>query len=226
MKKIILIQSRLSSSRFPKKMISKITKNITLVEYVYNRSKVSKEADNVVIITSNENSDDELYNLCLQKNIPIFRGDLNNVLSRYIKAGEYYNSSTICRVCGDSPFVDVNLIDKMFINMKSEELEYITIKNCLNGFVSEIIDLKTLKNISKITNKQDDLEHVTKYIVDNITKFKHKMIDSNLRPNDLKNITLTVDYESDLNLTKKVISYLNGFDFTSNNIIDILREIK
>ena len=67
MKKIILIQSRLSSSRFPKKMISKITKNITLVEYVYNRSKVSKEADNVVIITSNENSDDELYNLCLQR---------------------------------------------------------------------------------------------------------------------------------------------------------------
>ena len=85
MNNAILIQARLSSSRFPKKMLENIG-GITLMEYVYKRCKNSMRADRVIVITSNNKTDDELYRLCLDKNILVFRGDLENVLKRYIDA--------------------------------------------------------------------------------------------------------------------------------------------
>lgn len=223
MKKAILIQSRLSSSRFPKKMVAKIS-DLTLVEYVYNRCKSSQKADIVAIITSSESSDDELYDLCIKKEIPVFRGSLNNVLERYVNAGEHYKSDLICRVSGDSPFVDIESIDKMFTIMESEALDYMIVENCLNGFISEVINLNTLKSISNITNDKEDLEHVTRYIRNNLVKFNTKLIDSNLKPKELDYITLTVDYREDLELVKKIIKNLEDFNFTSNDIINILRK--
>jgi len=101
MKKAILIQARLNSSRFPKKMLKKLGE-FTLVEYVYNRCLASKETDLVGVITSLEKSDDELANLCKSKNIPFYRGNLNNVLDRYIKAGEFLTIEQIPQKVAES----------------------------------------------------------------------------------------------------------------------------
>ena len=93
----ILIQARLSSSRYPSKMLDKVG-NVTLLEYVYHRCKTSKLANKVIVITSTDKSDDALYDLCLDKEIPLFRGDLNNVLERYICAANENKIELICRV--------------------------------------------------------------------------------------------------------------------------------
>lgn len=224
MNKSILIQCRLSSSRFPKKMLETLG-GYCLFEYVYQRCKQSKQVDNVAIITSNQHSDDELYNLCLKKNIPVYRGDLDNVLERYINAANFFKSEIICRVCGDSPFVDIKAIDKMFLEMeKNSSLEYIITKNSLNGFMSEIF---TFGLISKINTNQltnEDLEHVTRYIKNNISCYNFKKMDLNLNPKDLENITLTIDYPADMIVAKVIVESLGGFDFSSKQVVNVLRE--
>jgi len=196
-----------------------------LFEYVYQRCKQSKQVDNVAIITSNQHSDDELYNLCLKKNIPVYRGDLDNVLERYINAANFFKSEIICRVCGDSPFVDIKAIDKMFLEMeKNSSLEYIITKNSLNGFMSEIF---TFGLISKINTNQltnEDLEHVTRYIKNNISCYNFKKMDLNLNPKDLENITLTIDYPADMIVAKVIVESLGGFDFSSKQVVNVLRE--
>ena len=78
MYKVIMIQARMSSLRFPGKMLMELS-GATLIEYVYNRCACSKLADSVVVITSNNNSDNVLYDKCIGKNIPVYRGSLNNV---------------------------------------------------------------------------------------------------------------------------------------------------
>lgn len=226
MKKIILIQARLSSSRFPKKMLSQL-KKMTLVEYVYSRCKESRKADSVVIITSNEKSDDELYDLCIKRDISVFRGSLDNVLKRYMDAGIKYNADIICRVCGDSPFVDVKAIDKMFMEMSNKtELEYITTKNSINGFLSEAFTLDLMKQVYNNDLSNDDLEHVTKYVRDNILNYKTSVLDLDLKPKELEDITLTIDYPSDIQIARKIVSKLKDFSFSSDDIIKILNDKK
>lgn len=226
MKKAILIQARLSSSRFPKKMMEKIG-DLTLLEFVYHRCKKSQYADDVIILTSIEKTDDALYNLCIEKQIPVFRGDLNNVLKRYIDAADHHKVDVICRVCGDSPLVDYNVIDMMFHHTTLDNsIEYLSTSNSLNGFISEVFTLDLLKNVYNKDLADDDKEHVTKYIRDNIINFNTKEFDINLRPQALQDFTLTVDYPEDIVLIRNIVNYIKDFNFTSNDIIKILNEMK
>ncbi|MCX6077352.1 MAG: hypothetical protein NTW78_10800 [Campylobacterales bacterium] len=226
MKKAILIQARLSSSRFPNKMLQEIN-GMTLAEFVYNRCKESKNSDDVIIITSKESSDDALYNMCINKNITVFRGELDDVLKRYIEASKYHNIDIVCRVCGDSPFVDIAAIDDMFYNFEySNEIEYIATTNSLNGFMSEIFRLNLLERIYDENLSKEDKEHVTKYIRDNILDFQAKELNLFLKPLELEKYTLTVDYPDDIVLIKKIASSLNDFHFTSNDIINILKQME
>jgi spore coat polysaccharide biosynthesis protein SpsF (cytidylyltransferase family) len=225
MKKAILIQSRLSSSRFPKKMIHNII-DITLVEYVYNRCKNSKEANEVIVITSDESSDDELYELCISKSIPVYRGDLDNVLKRYIDASLAHNVDIICRVCGDSPFVDTDAIDSMLQELSGDNLDYMVTTDALNGFLSEVFTLDLLQKIYNSNLTNDDKEHVTKYIRDNIEDYNTKEYSLELRVKDLEKYTLTIDYPKDMDIAKTIVRDLDGFDFTSKDIIKILKDMK
>mgnify|MGYP000673680609 CR=1 FL=1 len=226
MKKIILIQARLSSSRFPRKMLHGIL-GIPLVEYVFKRCKESKVANDVAVITSVEKSDDALYDFCKEKRIPVFRGPLDDVLRRYIMAAKYYNSSIICRVCGDSPFVDYMAIDKQFIEFeKKSSLEYTITTNCLNGFISEAFTLNLIKKIYNADLTKDEKEHVTKYIRDNKKSFEIKELNLNLRPKKLDSFTLTVDYPEDIEIAEKIVSKFDCINFTSEEIIQELNNMK
>jgi len=224
-KKGILIQARLSSSRFPKKMLEKVG-DVTLLEYVYLRCQKSKQADVVAIITSNDTSDNEIETICLKKNIPFFRGDLNDVLKRYIDASKYFDIDLVCRVSGDSPFVDVNGIDRQFLEFeRREELEYSIIDNSLNGFLSEVIKLDTLEKIDQLVTSSEDREHVTKYIRENLNKFNTTKIDIASKPREFEYLSLTVDYPEDIQIIRKVAKKLINFDFNSDDIIRNLKGI-
>lgn len=225
MKKCILIQSRLSSTRFPKKMLSQLG-DYKLVEYVYNRCKESKVADEVMVITSSQESDNELYEYCLLKDIAVFRGDLDNVFKRYLDAAQVNNIDVICRVCGDSPFVDVDAIDKMFIELSNNKLEYIAPINVLNGFMSEVFTLDLLQKVYNFELTKEDKEHVTKYVRDNKNRFKTKELNLNLRDKNLEKYTLTVDYPNELEIAQNIASNLKDFSFKSKDVINILKKIK
>lgn len=224
--KAILIQARLSSSRFPKKMLQKVGE-VTLVEYVYHRCLKSKIADQVIVITSTDESDDELYNLCNEKKIPVCRGSLNNVLERYIECAVRARATIVCRVCGDSPFVDIDAIDESLKLFETDETpDYVSTENTLNGFMSETIRLDVLKQIYSYPLSNDDKEHVTKYIRENREKFSTKFLNLDLNPVLLKDYTLTIDYENDLKITNRIIDRLDGFSFTSSDIIEILNTLE
>ena len=195
------------------------------MEYVYYRCKTSKESDFVAIITSKESSDDDIEKICIENNIPIFRGDLNDVLQRYVDAVEFFNVDLVCRVSGDSPFVDVESIDKQFELLSKSDKEYSIVTNCLNGFVSEVTKADTLKRISKYDLTDADKEHVTKYIRDNIDNFKSIQVDINKKPKRFEHVTLTIDYPNDIELARELAEQLPKFDFTSDDVISQLGEL-
>lgn len=222
--KALLIQARSSSKRFPGKMLMPVIGEIPLVEYVYKRSSVAKQPDIIAVITSGDSSDDRLFAYCMEHKIKVFRGSLDNVLDRYINAAEFFKADVICRLCGDSPFADIELIDKMFKIQAAEGLDYIAPdkKTCIAGLDSEVVTLAALRKSAEGASAGES-EHVTLFLKNNKKKFKTRFLDAGMRPAGIADIALTVDYPEDMEVCRRIAGSLGpGYDFKAEDIFNLL----
>lgn len=222
----IIMQARMSSKRFPGKMLSLIG-GLPLIEYLYERSK-RHHLKNIFIATSIDPSDDALYDFCLHKKIPAFRGNLDNVMARYIDAASWSGAKNIVRICADTPFVDFALAETLFGYLKTENVDYVsfTKETCLPCFYSEAFTLEALKKAASLTQEIEDLEHVTRFFIKNPGLFSVKWIDLDLNPEFAGSFRLTIDYPEDLDRANTVISRLKDkFSFTSNEVLGVIQKL-
>lgn len=223
----ILIQARMSSTRFPGKMLADIGP-YGLVEFVYRRCLEAKNPNIVAVITSLDPSDDKLYDFCIEHNIKIFRGNLDNVLSRYIEAADNFKIDTIVRVCGDSPFVDVEKIDEMLEIYQNKNLDYVNFDKTtvLWGLDSEVISTNLLKKISTLNLLDEDKEHVTLYIKKTIEQYKSAQIKLHHPQDQVEKLKLTVDYREDLELCKKLLKHFEHkqFKFSTDDVDQAIKK--
>ena len=223
----VIIQARMSSDRFPGKMMSKIA-GTPLIEYVYKRC-LESSTDKVLIATSNHKSDDVLYDYCIKKGMPVMRGSLDDVLERYIRAAESVGVDYIARICGDTPFVDISLVDEMLKTLIDKKIDYVTInrQTCESGFLSEAVTLKALKKADTLTSTVEDREHVTKFILNGNTIFSTQFLDVELNSSTNKKKRLTIDYPEDIQRANSIIDELNDkVAFTSREILEIVNNKK
>jgi len=221
----------MTSSRLPGKMLLKIG-GVPLYEFVYRRCQQVRGVDKVVLATSVHSSDTLLVDAALGCNFNVFRGALHNVLERYVACGKRENADIVIRVCGDSPFVDVELVNHLLDLFSSEELDYISVNknNCTNGLDSEVVSLSALEKILTLTNDPEDYEHVTRHIRQNQHLYKAKIIDADRKLCNGK-ISLTVDTEDDLRVCNQIAQSLDTetgsrrFDFTSSELSNIAAEL-
>ncbi len=193
-----IIQARTSSSRLPGKIKLAIGDK-QLIERCVAAASKCKKIDLVVIATTREKADDWLVRK-YQKNkfVKVFRGDTNDVLSRFSNAAKEFRLDTIIRLTSDDPFKPTWLIEK-FIDMSiKEELDYIS--NTINptfpeGLDIELISRKALDLASKESKLLSEKEHVTPYIWNNLNLFKYH---SEELKKDYSWARLTVDYDKDL----------------------------
>ncbi len=223
----IIIQARMNSDRFPNKVMQPLA-GAPLVEYVYRRCSLS--SDKVVLVaTSDDPSDDILYKYCIKHNIPVMRGDLHNVLKRYIQASELVNAWYIIRVCADTPFIDILLIDELLKILINEHLDYVSFNRdtCAAAFYSEAVTQGALKRAASLTDVKEDIEHVTKFIIDNPDIFLTKFLNAGLNPESIKKLRLTIDYPEDILRANTIVSKLkNKMSFASQEIISIASKIE
>ena len=165
-KSVTVIQARTNSSRLPAKVLLPI-RGIPLAVLVAKRA--SNTGRETIVVTSDESSDDALFNVLSDYNQKCFRGSLNNVLERFVSALSSYEDSTIVfRLTADNVFPDGAFLDEMEEEFKSKNVDYL----CCNGEESglpyglsvEVTLLKYLRNAHCNTDNKYDIEHVTPYI--------------------------------------------------------------
>ena len=218
----IIVQARMSSSRLPGKSLMKIG-NHPLIWYVVKRLQLLGLP--VIVCTSVAKSDDDLAHFLNCENIPVYRGDLNNVLKRYINAAQFYGISRIIRITGDNPLVD---IDYLFSSLKLFEkysyVDGIYKGGLIKGSGFELVSLEELKGITSIENYY--LEHVTAWLRDHldesITRFE-------LNPNQINrfrnDIYLTCDYREDLILLRLIFkNFSYRVDISIKEILHFFNE--
>ena len=110
-KKILaIVQARLTSTRFPNKILEKLG-NKNLLEFLLQRLNRSKKIDQIVIAMPNNTQKKLIENLTKKTNF--FFGSENDVLDRYYKTAKKYKGETIIRICGDCPFIDPDIVDNI-----------------------------------------------------------------------------------------------------------------
>ena len=85
-------------------------------------------------------SDDVLSNYLKLLNINIFRGSLNNVLSRYLSIAKKENADYVVRITGDCPLVDSSLVDQLVEVFSNNNYDYVS--NTIKPTYPEGIDIE------------------------------------------------------------------------------------
>ena len=212
MKKAIIIQARLSSTRLSGKVLREFSNGKALIDILLLRiQNLTKEGIEVIVATSNTSSDDVLVDYLTTKFdwVKIFRGDLNNVMKRYYDAAIANEIETIIRVTSDCPFIDSVVISKMLQVFEDSELDYLA--NTMppdqstfsDGFDVEIFTKEALlKQMNLPDLNLKDKEHVT-FLFWRTQNFKTALFANTQTPNF--QFKLSVDTMKDFLLADTII---------------------
>jgi spore coat polysaccharide biosynthesis protein SpsF len=170
-----LIQARMSSSRFPGKVIQELDSK-PMILFQIHRVLKSSLVDDVYVLTSTDNSDDRLCKILLENDIKIFRGSLLNVNERYL---EFLKSHTQCKVfvrlTADCPLSCSDIINEAIAILKEYNLDYVSntlLPTFPDGTDVEVVSSDAFISLEKWSLTEYQKEHVTPFIYQNPNKFK------------------------------------------------------
>ena len=219
-KKILcIVQARLNSKRLNQKILKKISGK-TLIQILLEKLEYSKYINETIIAIPEK--DKNLFKI-LEKKYTVFRGSEEDVLSRYYMAAKQYKADIVVRITGDCPLIDTKLIDKglkKFLISNYDYISNIDPPTYPDGLDFEIFSFKTLETAHKNSTLKIDREHVTKYILknNNFNKFNIQ------NKTDLSHLRVTLDYEEDYSVIKKIFSFFkNKKNISYEDIVKLYR---
>ena len=207
---VIGIQARSSSKRFPNKVLAQISGH-PIIEWVVMNCKLS--GCEVFVLTSTDQSDDALVGFLEEKNISFYRGDLDNVLLRFLNFMNEQGVQKVLRVSADSPLIHPAVIERILISAKISP-EYDVITNVFprtfpKGQSVELLSKFAIESISRFSLSTENKEHLTSYFYANPSKFKIKNLENE---QDISSINLCVDTPVDLLRLQEIVDMCN-FNF-------------
>jgi len=217
---IAFIQARVSSSRLPGKVLEPL-QGVPMIIYMAQRAMRARRLDEVIVITSTDDSDNELAIAVRSAGMKIFRGDLNDVLRRYADAAYEYEADEIVRLTGDCPLIDPTVIDQTIDTRRAAQADYASNTDpptFPDGMDVECFTRATLDKAQKYARHPAEREHVTVWMRSAEARLKKV---NHAAPIDMSNLRLTVDYPDDLELVRSLLKSLPATgDF---DLYDILR---
>ena len=110
-KTIGIIQARIGSSRLPAKILAPLAGR-PLLDLLFARVSRAR-VDEWWLATSSDPSDDVTEAWGFDLGLRVFRGDLEDVLSRFRSIGSEADADWVVRVTADNPFTDHRVIDAL-----------------------------------------------------------------------------------------------------------------
>jgi spore coat polysaccharide biosynthesis protein SpsF len=221
----VIVQARVGSTRLPKKILKKI-KNKMILDYVFERLKYCKRANDIILATTTNRNDDILEKYARENEIKYYRGSEEDVLKRYYDVAKKYKSDVIVRITSDCPLIDPEIVDEMIkkhIENKADYTSNIIKRTFPRGMDIEIFNFDILEETYKNANEKYHREHVTPYIREHPERFKFQNIEAKEKINR-PDIRITVDTKEDFELIKKILLHFEEIDFKAGDVIDFLDE--
>ncbi|MNL06013.1 3-deoxy-manno-octulosonate cytidylyltransferase [compost metagenome] len=210
MKTVIIVQARMTSTRLPGKVLKSVLGK-TLLEYQIERLHRVKFADEIVIATTSNHTDDVIDALCQGLKVPTYRGSEEDILSRYYEAALEHNAQTVVRVTSDCPLIDPAVVDTVIQHFHDNQsnLDYATnalIRTYPRGMDTEVFSFQALEEAHREATDQPDREHVTSFIYRRPERYRlgHVTLSE-----DHSRHRWTVDTSEDFHLVSNILSHLH-----------------
>jgi len=199
----------MKSTRLPGKILLPLPLNggKPLLLWILDELKKSRYIPEIWVATSKNKENDVLAKFCEAKSIHCFRGEEEDVLSRFLSITEDRQYDVVVRLTADNPLIDISILDKCIEHHIQKKNDYTSTKNLPLGMNFEVISAKTLLSTKEEGLEEAEREHVTLYIK-NTDSYKRENY-TPLVPKELKKLRLTVDYPSDLLVISTLLGLYN-----------------
>ena len=223
---LAIVLSRFNSTRLPGKAMLRLGERY-LFEHCVENVKKSEFISSVVVATSIEKSDDIIASTCMALDIEVYRGDLDDVLSRYYKAAKMNKADIIVYVGGDSPMMDIAKVDEAISLLIEENLDFVTNyepPSFPNGQDINVIKFAALENIHEKAWLNFERTNIFSHITFNKSDFRVANVSSNTNFSEFQ---LAIDDPEDVSPIESIIQILENNkveQFSFDKIMDLSNE--
>ena len=202
-----IIQARMGSARLPSKTLRSVAGK-PLLGYLLERLECCRTLDNIVVATSTHEEDSAIVEFCEQIGVQVSRGALDDVAGRILEVVDRCNLDGFVRICGDSPLLDPQVVDRAVRRFRLGDVDLVT--NILSrsyprGQSVEVVKSSAFRLACRTMTRPEHREHPTAWFYEN----QERVAVANFSaPRDWSAIRLVVDTPEDLKVITQIIDRL------------------
>ena len=200
---VATIEARMTSSRFPGKVLMEACGK-PMLQHMIERLQRVPSLDGIVVATTGNDADVPIVNLAQRMGVGFFQGSECDVLLRVLHSARAYDIDVIVEMTGDCPLIDPVLVEDCVQGYQAAGVDYVS--NVLErtyprGMDTQVFATEVLADVADRTDDPEDHEHVSIFIYSHPEIYSLKNMPG---PPELTNpgLGLTLDTPEDLELTR------------------------
>jgi spore coat polysaccharide biosynthesis protein SpsF len=203
----------MGSKRLPKKMAANLGDR-PLLAWVLTRCKLATAVDNIFLLTSERQENQELVKISENLGVRVFIGDEADVASRFAAAAKIWPADHYLRVCADNPFVCPVEISRLasFHILGGYDYSFNHIpalgNNYVDGFGAEIFTAEMIQRLTAEKLEADEKEHVTRYFWNRRELLKFGVL-SAVSEVSYPELSFDIDTLDDLEKIRSIVNLVN-----------------
>ena len=206
---LAVLQARMSSSRLPGKVLADVAGAPMILRQI-ERVRRARCVSRLIVATSIRPDDDPLARVVTEAGVEVVRGDLDDVLSRFIVALDAAADQTAAlRLTADCPLADPGVIDDTVALFERSNADYASntgdTRTYPKGLDVEVFKTAVLRQAHAETTDPYDREHVTPFIYRRPERYRLATLTQDRDEGDVR---WTVDRPDDLAFVRAVYDAL------------------
>lgn len=196
-KAALVVLARLESTRLPRKGLLDLGGR-PLLSLTFERLRRCEIVNDIILATTTNGADDILVDFGEEEGVPVFRGDPEDVARRCVAGARAHKLDWFVRICGDSPFIDpqvVDLVARRFIAERPDVATNVLRRSYPIGCSAEAVEVAALARLCATTKDLRYLEHVTAFFYENPEMFQIESVEA--PDNRYEGVSIAVDTPQD-----------------------------
>ena len=215
----IVVQARISSVRFPGKVLMPLAGKAVLARLVERLKRVGSSgpgADRkgkplpIVVATSWAPEDDAVEALARSLAVGCYRGSVDDVAAHLSRAAQEAGFTAFARVNADSPLLDPALIEHayaLYLDGGCDVVSNVFPRSFPKGMSVELIAVEAMERVLESSDDAQDREHVTRFIYANPDRFR---IRNFAAPRPRPDLQLSIDTREDFDRIEACVKRLGA----------------
>lgn len=211
MRRVVIVQARIASTRLPGKVLMDLAGRPMLAQQL-RRLRRCRRADEVVVAATVSPADDAIQALAESEGLRCHRGSSDDVLSRYVGAAREAAADIVVRVTSDCPLIDPGETDRVIAALEEggASLDYasnVVRRTFPRGLDTEALTSEALARMDRLASSPAAREHVTLFLRNERPDlFRVRSVTDAQDNSDLR---WTVDTAADLEMVRRLYAALD-----------------